>query len=99
MDHNNSSSHLHRQLDWVTTLIPFGAILVLCLLFLLAPEQSGRGTLLHPFLLGDELGSYYLLIGLGVFLCSLYIAFSPYGQIRLGDREKPQYSLFSMGVL
>ena len=29
MDHNNSSSHLHRQLDWVTTLIPFGAILVL----------------------------------------------------------------------
>ena len=34
MDHNNSSSHLHRQLDWVTTLIPFGAILVLCLLIL-----------------------------------------------------------------
>ena len=92
MDHNNSSSHLHRQLDWVTTLIPFGAILVLCLLFLLAPEQSGQVLSSIRFFLGDELGSYYLLIGLGVFLCSLYIAFSPYGQIRLGDREKPQYS-------
>ena len=42
MDHNNSSSHLHRQLDWVTTLIPFGTILVLCLLFLLVPERSGQ---------------------------------------------------------
>ena len=74
MDHNNSSSHLHRQLDWVTTLIPFGAILVLCLLFLLAPERSGQVLSSIRFFLGDELGSYYLLIGLGVFLCSLYIA-------------------------
>ena len=49
MDHNNSSSHLHRQLDWVTTLIPFGAILVLCLLFLLAPEQSGPLPSTSPF--------------------------------------------------
>ena len=64
MDHNNSSSHLHRQLDWVTTLIPFGAILVLCLLFLLAPEQSGQVLSSIRFFLGDELGSYYLLIGL-----------------------------------
>ncbi len=99
MDHNNSSSHLHRQLDWVTTLIPFGAILVLCLLFLLAPEQSGQVLSSIRFFLGDELGSYYLLIGLGVFLCSLYIAFSPYGQIRLGDREKPQYSSFQWGSM
>ena len=61
MDHNNSSSHLHRQLDWVTTLIPFGAILVLCLLFLLAPERSGQVLSSIRFFLGDELGSYYLL--------------------------------------
>ncbi len=99
MDHNNSSSHLHRQLDWVTTLIPFGAILVLCLLFLLVPERSGQVLSSIRFFLGDELGSYYLLIGLGVFLCSLYIAFSPYGQIRLGDREKPQYSSFQWGSM
>ena len=69
MDHNNSSSHLHRQLDWVTTLIPFGTILVLCLLFLLLPERSGQVLSSIRFFLGDELGSYYLLIGLGVFLC------------------------------
>lgn len=61
MDHNNSSSHLHRQLDWVTTLIPFGAILVLCLLFLLVPERSGQVLSSIRFFLGDELGSYYLL--------------------------------------
>ena len=77
MDHNNSSSHLHRQLDWVTTLIPFGAILVLCLLFLLVPERSGQVLSSIRFFLGDELGSYYLLIGLGVFLCSVPLGSDP----------------------
>lgn len=56
MDHNNSSSHLHRQLDWVTTLIPFGTILVLCLLFLLVPERSGQVLSLHPFLFRRRTG-------------------------------------------
>ena len=90
---------LRRQLDWVTTLVPFGCILLLCLLFIAAPEASGNVLASIRFFLGDELGSYYLIIGLGVFLCSLYIAFSPYGAIRLGDLEKPQYSPFQWGSM
>ena len=83
---NTSRSDLRRQLDWITTLIPFGCILLLCLLFVVSPERSGSVLASVRFFLGDELGSYYLLIGLGSFLCSLYIAFSKYGSIKL-DRK------------
>ena len=47
-------------------------------------------------LLGDTFGLYYLVIGLGVFLLSIYLAFSRYGSIRLGGpNEKPKYSDFA----
>ena len=96
---NTSRSDLRRQLDWITTLIPFGCILLLCLLFVVSPERSGSVLASVRFFLGDELGSYYLLIGLGSFLCSLYIAFSKYGSIKLGSLEKPKYSPFQWGSM
>ena len=55
-----------------------------------------QGTLL----LGRYLGVYYLAIGLGVFLLSLYLAFSKYGDIVLGEQdEKPKYSFFAWGSM
>lgn len=96
---HKNHTQLHRQIDWITTLIPFAAILILCLSFFLIPEQSSHVLASIRFFLGNEFGSYYLLIGLGVFLCSLYLAFSRYGTIRLGDQEKPQYSSFQWGSM
>ena len=87
------------RLDWVTTLIPLAAILTLCLLFLLFPESSAGIVASIRFFLGDQLGSYYLILGLGIFFCSLYIAFSPYGTIKLGGKEKPDYSPFQWGAM
>lgn len=51
------------------------------------------------FFLGDQLGSYYLILGLGAFICSLYMGFSRFGKIRLGDTDKPQYSAFRWGSM
>lgn len=96
---NRSNSSLRTQLDWITTLVPFFCILILCILFVFSPERSGDILASIRFFLGDELGSYYLLIGFGIFLCSLYIAFSKYGTIRLGNLEKPQYSSFRWGSM
>lgn len=87
------------RLDWITTCIPLAAILFLCMLFLMFPEGSSSVIASIRFFLGDQLGSYYLLIGLGVFFCSLYIAFSPYGTIKLGGKEKPDYSPFQWGSM
>lgn len=96
---NLSKSSLLSQLDLFTTLIPFICIAAVCLSFVLAPDGSSRVLEAVRSFLGDEMGSYYLILGLGIFLCSLYLAFSRYGSIRLGDSAKPQYSSFRWGSM
>ena len=88
-----------QNLDLVTTILPFGCIVLLCCLFMLFPEGSANILASIRFFLGDELGSYYLLMGLGAVICSLYMAFSRFGSIKLGDMEKPQYTAFQWGSM
>ena len=52
------------------------------------PEQSNAVLRQIRFFFGDTFGTYYLLIGLGIFLLSLYIAMSKYGNIVLGKKMK-----------
>ncbi len=92
----NQHESLKDKIDWSTVIIPFALIAFLCVSFILAPEQSSGVIAQIRFLLGDTLGLYYLIIGLGVFLLSIYLAFSKYGTIRLGrPDEKPKYSDFT----
>lgn len=99
MDKKNTNRSLLSQLDLPTTLLPFFIIVALCVLFVLYPDSSSRALEAVRSFLGDQMGSYYLIIGLGVFLCSLYLAFSRYGQIKLGELEKPEHSNFSWGSM
>ena len=94
-NHTDSTS-LAGRIDWITVIVPFVLILFLCVSFVLAPEQSGQLLSSIRSLFGDTLGLCYLIIGLGVFVLSLYLAFSRYGTIRLGKPdEKPKYSDFA----
>lgn len=96
---HTEAASLARQMDWSTTLIPLLCILALCAWFMLSPEQSaGMLETIRSFL-NNELGSYYLIMGLGAFLCAMYMAFSKYGDIRLGNLEKPEYSDFRWGSM
>lgn len=95
----DSGISLSRRLDWFITLAPFLCIVVLCVWFVRSPEQSSQLLASVRSLLGDQMGSYYLLIGLGVFFCSLYMAFSRFGNIRLGDLKKPEYTFFQWGSM
>lgn len=88
-----------RELDLFTTIIPFLCILVLCILFVIAPGKSSDILAQIRYLLGDRLGSYYLIFGLGILICSFYIAFSRYGKIRLGNIDKPEHSSFRWGSM
>ncbi len=90
---------LLKRLDLSTTAPAFICIAVLCILFVLFPEASSSVVDSIRFFLGDTLGSYYLIIGLGFFLCSLYMAFSRFGKIRLGGDGKPEYSNFHWGAM
>ena len=89
---------LHRRIDWLVTLLPLFSILALCLTFFIDPQ--GSATLLGSMrsFLGEEFGWYYLILGLGIFLATLYMAFSRFGGIRLGG-SRPQYSAFRWGAM
>lgn len=89
-----------NQVDWTITLLPLVIIIILCTLFFIAPNKSNEILSKVRFFFGDTLGTYYLILGLGIFLFSLFIAYSKYGDIILGNsNEKPQYSFFTWGSM
>ena len=89
-----------KKVDWLITLLPLGLIVVLCILFFFKPEQSNQVLSQIRYVFGDTFGTYYLVIGLGVFLLSIYVATSKYGNIVLGAQtEKPKYSCGRHSVL
>src|SRR5699024_9470076 len=98
---NGKTKKMNKSnIDWMITIVPLALILGLSLLFFISPEQSNNVISQVRFILGDTLGSYYLIIGLGVFLLSLYVSFSKYGNIVLGNQdEKPKYSFLAWGSM
>lgn len=89
-----------RKIDPATTIIPLIIILSLCILFVIKPEGSTNVIGIIRSFLGDKLGLYYLIIGLGILLISFWIAFSDIGKIRLGGKdEKPKYNFFTWGSM
>ena len=100
MKTNNQSEKEYKKIDWMITLLPLGIIIALCVLFFRMPEQSNAVLSQIRFVLGDTFGTYYLIIGLGVFLISFYVAGSKYGNIVLGGQdEKPKFSFFAWGSM
>lgn len=90
----------NKKIDWMITLLPFGLIIILCILFFFLPKQSNNVLSTIRSFFCDTFGVYYLIIGLGIFILSLYIAFSKYGEIVLGGKnEKPKYSFFTWGCM
>ena len=96
----NENKTVKKQVDWVITLLPLITICILCVVFFMAPGKSNDVLSNIRFMLGDTFGVYYLIIGLGVFGISLFMAFSKYGNIVLGKPgEKPKYSFFVWGSM
>ncbi len=90
----------NKNVDWIITLMPLILIVALCTVFFIKPEESNEVLGQVRFFFGDTFGTYYLVIGLGIFITSIYIAGSRYGNIVLGEPgEKPQYSFFSWGAM
>ena len=67
---------LIKRIDWFITLVPFLSILALCGVFMADPE--GSTTVLGNIrsFLGEEFGSYYLIIGLVIFFLTIYMVIS-----------------------
>ena len=97
---NNQKNASKSRIDWVITLVPFLLIVGLAVFLFVFPQQANGAIAQVRFFFGDTLGSYYLLMGIGVLVISLFLSFSKYGNIVLGDpNEKPKYSFFAWGCM
>lgn len=100
MNNQKTKTGEKGRIDWMITLVPFILIMGVALLLFLFPEQSNSVIGQVRFFFGDTLGSYYLIIGIGVLIVSLFLAFSKYGSIVLGEpNEKPRYNFFTWGSM
>lgn len=90
---------LWKKLDKVILFVPLAIIIALCIVFLVYPENSSQILNLVRIFLGNDFGLYYIILGVGAVAVSIYIAFSRYGKIKLGNIEKPIYGDFKWGAM
>lgn len=95
----NDSKRFDGRIDWVTTLVPFAIVLTLVAVFMIIPEQSKFFVDSVRGILGNTGGLYYAVFGVVILITTMYIAFSRYGNIRLGNWGKPVYSNFTWGTM
>ena len=74
---------LMERLDLSTMIVPLIVILALFTVFIIMPEQSKNILGIIRNFLGNDMGIYYVVLGVGAVICSLYMAFSKYGNIKL----------------
>lgn len=88
------------KIDWMITIAPMAIVVALCVLFVVFPNQSNNVIGNVRFFFGDTLGIYYLILGVAILAIAIFIAFSKYGNIVLGEpNEKPKYSFFAWGSM
>lgn len=90
---------LPGRFDLSLTLLPFLCFFALAGAMFFFPEKTRSSIAQARFFFGDTLGSFYLILGFGIFLLSLYLMVSDYGKIVLGPPgEKPRHSFFTWGA-
>lgn len=99
MRSEENEKNLKNQIDWTATLVPLIFVGAIFVLFMLWPSQSQAVLGIIRGFIGDDCGLYYAILGVGILICSIFIAFSKYGNIKLGDTAKPQYSSFKWGTM
>ena len=99
MEKKENSREIKQKLDWPLIILPLLVVTALSLVFLIQPERSTEVMVRIRMFIDSEFGWFYILLGVSVFAISIYIAFSRYGQIRLGNLDKPQYSSYKWGTM
>jgi BCCT family betaine/carnitine transporter len=85
--------------DLALILVPLLLVVGMCLYFFLRPEAATNTISLVRQVLDGWFSSWYCLVGVGFFLCSLALAFSPIGKIQLGEKRADSPSSFRWGCM
>ena len=94
-----SLKKINKKIDLPILVFPLIAVIALFFVFMIMPEQSTTVLDAIRGFLGNDMGLFYILMGLGTFFITMYIAFSKYGKIKLGKIDKPLYSNFKWGAM
>ena len=88
-----------NRIDWMVTLVPFILIMGLAIVLFLFSNQANTIISQVRFFFGDTIGIYYLIMGLGVLIISLFLAFSKYEILYWEGRMKLLNILFLHGAV
>ena len=89
-----------QKIDWTLIIIPIIAVFVLSLILVCYPTASQNILQSWRSFLCSQLTPYYLVVGLIFLLSTLFLGFSKWGKIRLGNRnEKPEYPTLKWGMM
>ena len=89
-----------NKIDWFLISIPCILIVTAAIFLGIFPEESNDILTKIKLFFGNTLGSFYILIGIAVLTVSLYISFSKYGCVVLGNQnDTPQYSFMTWGAM
>ena len=89
-----------KDLQLSIMVVPFTIIILLSVFFFFFPDITKNGfAILNP-IFRDKMSTIYLFVNFVVFIFSFYLAFSKYGNIKLGSKnEKPKFSFWSYGAM
>lgn len=87
------------SIDWTLTIAPLVIIGILSALLMMFPETSQNAVAFMRNIFVNDLGFFYILLGLAMILMAIALAFSKYGKIQLGKRSKPKYNTLSWGAM
>lgn len=89
-----------KSVDWAVVVLPLAIVIIMCFIFFTKPNSSKHILDSIRIFLNNELGFYFILIGLIAFIVSIYIGLSDIGKIKFGKKdEKPKYSFFAWGAM
>ena len=89
----------NNTIDYSLIFIPLVAIVLISTSLFLYPQTSKNVIDYLWNIMVNKLGFFYILLGFSLVIIALYLAFSKYGNIKLGNLEKPRYSNFSWGAM
>ncbi len=89
-----------KRLDWPILIVPAAIIFVMCVFFFSMPKETTNFiSSLKPFF-RDKMSLVYLFVSFALFLIAIYLSFSKYGNIVLGQKdEKPAFSFWGWGAM
>jgi BCCT family betaine/carnitine transporter len=83
------------KVDSILTIVPVAVVAVLCIILTLLPGTFENALPLVQSFIVNDIGFVYMIADIVFIAIALWVAFSKYGNIKLGNLEKPRYNTLS----